>query len=113
MENNMFKLYYGKGIDLSNEIEEHYFKTIDELICFIDNAYLNNDKNIVYLFTEDDYENKEIFISTSPITFINYLNNFEHELNSKFSLHEYQSFESAYSVALDMRESNPLCYDKD
>ena len=27
-----------------------------------------------------------------------------------FHLHEYESYESAYEVALSMRETNPLCY---
>lgn len=34
----------------------------------------------------------------------------EPHLDSVLHIHEYQSYEDAYAVALDMREGNPRCY---
>lgn len=32
--------------------------------------------------------------------------------DSELHIHEYESYEDAYSVALSMKEGNPLCYNK-
>jgi len=36
----------------------------------------------------------------------------QEELNHQIHLHEYETYEDAYAVALDMREPNPKCYNK-
>ena len=46
--------------------------------------------------------------------FIDMKNTSPHFSNSQYELHlhEYASYEDAYLVALNMREANPMCYNK-
>ena len=104
-------------------IELHYFEyekieilrfyTTAELVKHL--AKLSSKKH-VWLATEDG-ENGEIIITESIDTLISAVNAgvFNLLLNGSqpFFLQQYDSYEDAYAVALDMREGNPRCYCKE
>jgi hypothetical protein len=59
----------------------------------------------------------EVYISNNPFqvffTLFSWFNNVPNGLDTSIiHLQEYASFESAYSVALAMREGHPLCYNQ-
>jgi hypothetical protein len=76
---------------------------LKELAC-IDCIWLASDGN----------EKAEILITENLQTLIDSVKNnyFNLHWNSPqvFHVHEYQTYEDAYKVALDMREGNPKCY---
>lgn len=65
----------------------------------------------------DDGEKDEIVITENLDTLMNavYGGHFPSLLHqeSNFFVQEYQTYEDAYKVALDMREGNPKCYNQD
>ena len=69
--------------------------------------------NCIWLATEDG-ANGEILITENVETLINAVRNNHFNLlwNSpqNFYVQEYQTYEDAYRVALNMRETNPKCY---
>jgi len=71
--------------------------------------------NCIWLATED-CEKGEILITENLKTLISAVKNCYFNLlwNSpqNFFVQEYQTYEDAYKVALDMREGNPRCYIK-
>jgi hypothetical protein len=85
----------------------------------------NYDQLIGFIFSDTDEHgtvwlisiHEEVYVSeyiTSVIDFINtWSNRFKnHQCDiMTIFLQEYNSFESAYQVALDMKEDSPLCYD--
>lgn len=70
----------------------------------------NINKKVIYLICMGE----EIFITENVNNFIDYALSFLYTILNYniIHIHEYESYESAYSVALSMREPNPLCYDK-
>ena len=117
-------------------IEVSYFdkrkKTEDPIIIEIENKYWlskffdaiiqADDNETVYLYSSElksnlgfkDVElNCEIIVEDNPLVLKELaLCNSDFEYRNIF-LQGYESFEDAYSVALSMREFNPLCYNKD
>jgi len=105
---------------LGGDIPRHVFNSKKGVLKFFQNLFLKepntHSEKTVYLLAMQG----EIFISTNTC-FIEEL--FESKLNSIYPyyegdgndifLQEYASFEEAYKVALDMKEEDPLCYDKD
>ena len=77
-----------------------YLKELDRFDC-------------IWLATEDG-EKGEILITENLQTLISAVKNSHFNLlwNSpqNFFVQEYQTYEDAYKVALDMREPNPKCY---
>lgn len=99
------------------EVEVMEFKTVEELIEFIeelkrfdciwlvaDESDINDDitSSCEILITEDVYT----IISAIGVDFFSC----SLRKDSKLFIQEYQSYEDAYKVALDMREGNPKCY---
>lgn len=82
-----------------NELCE-YLKELDRFDC-------------IWLATEDG-EKGEVLITENLQTLISAVKNSHFNLlwNSpqNFFVQEYQTYEDAYKVALDMREPNPKCY---
>lgn len=107
-----YVLYYA---ELNNHEDIPCFKYDDKLLMInkiIDLLIANkaSNKKVVYLICMKE----EIFITENENNFIDYMLSFLYSvLNTNIiHFHEYESYESAYSVALSMREPNPLCYDK-
>jgi hypothetical protein len=97
-----YKLNYAE-LNLQGDIPEFEFKKIESLIDFVDEkTYLSKPK--VYLLAFGD----KIIIDKSSI----YLQKILQQSAGyrEFHFHEYPSFEDAYKVALDMRETDELCY---
>ena len=105
----MFELHYFEH----EKLEVLRFYTTVELVKFL--AKLSPKKH-VWLAT-DDGENGEIIITESIETLISAVKTgvFNVLLNDSkpFFLQQYDSYEDAYAVALDMREGNPKCYCKE
>ena len=101
-------------------IELHYFEcqesevlnffTINELVGYLKTL---NPKKYVWLATEDG-EHGEIMVTESIDALISAIKagvfNLLWNSPQRFYLQQYDSYEDAYSVALDMREPNPKCY---
>ncbi len=117
----MYKVFYAE-VDNHIDIKEHRF-TIKKLARdFIDELMYQNEKlkvkkDRVYLITINTVkdEDSDIFITTSTESVKKF---FRMQTllpkNNVIHLHEYESYESAYSVALGMKENTTaLAYDKD
>mgnify|MGYP003631034363 CR=1 FL=1 len=94
------------------------FKSFEAFRCYLYNVALtnhNNDVKPVYLLISSiDGEHEEhsfnlIDENLDLMHDIIQLNDFD--VFNTWHLHEYESYESAYAVALDMKEGNALCYD--
>ena len=115
----MITLHYAEGKDLAKDIVEIRLKNTLELKSFLKGVISKDNKETVYLLTsdfsidpEDEYNeySREIFIESDPSTlYCAALGLFDYD-GCVMHLQEYGSFEDAYKVALDMRESNQLCY---
>jgi len=94
------------------EIEVIKFITLSELCEYLQEL---ERFDCIWLATEDG-EKGEILITENVQTLINAVKNGHFNLlwNSpqNFFVQEYQSYEDAYKVALDMRETNPRCYNR-
>lgn len=112
------KLQYA-SLPMDKDVLEIPFTRRNDLELWLENLRSKNlNKSIVYLLTSGG--DSEIIITDQfqmidkVFTEVNQNNMFPISLwNSEIFLQEYESFESAYACALDMRENNPLCYDKD
>ena len=93
-------------------IPEMNFEDINSIIDFLNDVQDYDQKDTVYVFGTclNNEINEELFIHHKLNTFVDYLKQYEFKSKERFFLHEYDSYEEAYKVALDMRESNPLCY---
>ena len=118
----MITLHYAEGKILSEGINKLTLKNEEELKSFLDGIKAKDDGNTVYLFTsdhsfdpEDEYNeySREIYIESDPMTITLPILRCVNYDECTLFLQEYASFEDAYKVALDMRELNHLCYDKD
>ena len=125
----MKKLHYA---DISNneDIPCYEFKTFNKLIDFISDKMFNEDlqpySNIVYLLTyEEKGVNGAVVIDECCGEILDHLEAMKKFDLGEFSdglrkskyynnyfLQEYESYEDAYRVALDMREISELCYNK-
>lgn len=94
------------------EIEIIKFITLTELCEYLQEL---ERFDCIWLAAEDG-EKGEILITENVQTLINAVKNSHFNLlwNSpqNFFVQEYQSYEDAYKVALDMRETNPRCYNR-
>ena len=134
----MITLHYD-GLNGRNEdLNEVVFSSYESFMFWLYKLDKRDDKKTVYLFAseyddrkdehdesikhnlnlhlkdcENNYE-KEIIIENNFTIFYNIIHNLnlagQDDLNYNFFLQEYDSFEEAYRVALNMREPNPLCY---
>jgi hypothetical protein len=111
------KLHYASK-QTGEDIQCFEFDTGEQLIRYVfENIYpgfykcKNFDKyNMVYLLSYSD----EIYI-TQDVAYLKRIMEFLDILNftqPDVFLQEYNSFESAYQVALSMKETSSLCYDK-
>ncbi len=77
------------------------------------NSYGLADK--VFLLALDDGYELELIVTENYGTMCYFIEGYIQEMMSNdltISLHEYDSYEEAYKVALDMKEESPLCYGK-
>ena len=92
------------------DIEQIPFDSVNSLIDYIEELKMFN---CIWLVTEDG-ENGEIMITENIDKIITAIGtdhwNLCSQKDSMFHLQEYQTYEDAYAVALDMREENPKCY---
>lgn len=123
----MIKLHYAPLV-LDGDIPCYEFDEIDQIREYFEglvskvmvNGQHGNyrDSEIVYVFSYDapGVNDEEVFV-TSKIYFIadlfTQVDFFGFDLIPAFYLQEYASYEEAYKVALDMKETSPLCYPKD
>ena len=66
-----------------------------------------------HLTYEDEQGKNPIYIDDCNYFIIELLEGLFNKNNIDIHLQEYESFEDAYKVALDMRECNPLCYNQE
>ena len=118
---NMYKLHYADK-DLTTDIPCFEFTTFDDLMDFMLEIF-QRAENCVFLFTynlkeKPNEENNEIIITENSKFIYNFfkfgmISDVDLVLDvNVFHLQEYESYEDAYAVALDMKESSPLCYNK-
>lgn len=67
--------------------------------------------------SQDSHQSTEILISENYPMLINFMESYEDiGVSDSYPIivhfHAYESYEDAYIVARDMRESNPLCYNQ-
>ena len=77
------------------------------------NSYGLADK--VFLLALDDGYELELIVTENYGTMCCFIEGYIQEMMSNdlvISLHEYDSYQDAYKVALDMKEESPLCYAK-
>lgn len=117
----MYKLHYADK-DLASDIPCFEFTTFEDLKHFMLEIF-ERAENCVFLFTFNIKDAQDTDISEIIITedwsfiysmFIDgYVANIDLVLDvDVFFLQEYESYEDAYAVALDMKECSPLCYNK-
>lgn len=112
------KLQYA-SLPMDKDVSEIPFTRRNDLELWLENLRSDNlNKSIVYLLTSGG--DSEIIITDKfqmidkIFTEANQNNMFPISLwNTEIFLQEYESFESAYAVALSMREESKLCYDKE
>jgi septum formation inhibitor-activating ATPase MinD len=94
-------------------VEVINFNTQNELCEYLQELKMFD---CIWLAT-DDGENGEILITENLQTLINAVKNSHFNLlcdsPQNFFVQEYQTYEDAYKVALDMRETNPRCYEQE
>lgn len=102
-------IYLNLGI-YNGDVEVIEFYTQHDLCDYLKELHTFN---CIWLATEDG-EKGEILITENLQTLISAVKNSHFNLlwNSpqNFFVQEYQTYEDAYKVALDMREGNPRCY---
>lgn len=102
----MYKIHYAK-LDLQGDIPCVELQSFREAYAFIESVLYPETKNKVYLLAVED----EIFISeTASLICKMYKDAISYSKQKEIFLQEYQSYEDAYRVALDMKEVSALCY---
>jgi len=107
-----YKIYYAK-LNLTSDIGFFLFQTKESVVEWVMDIALS-DPNRVFLVAIQE----EVFITDNAALVVEL---FENTLNAAYPyfegdeifIQEYNSFEEAYKVALDMKETSPLCYAKD
>jgi hypothetical protein len=94
------------------DVQDIEFSSVSELGEYVEN--LKNFKDVVWLMVGDYPESEIVITELVGVLLFNIICNI---IDLKFNnfhihIHEYESYESAYAVALDMREEQRLCYDK-
>ena len=110
----MYKVNYA-SIDLKGDIPTFSFNGWKERLSFLTDKIIGS-KNKVFLLSinynsDNDIDDVYVFNIWNCVRFLE-----EKKYNSNhfaFHLQEYDSYEEAYKVALDMKEENELCYSKD
>ena len=101
------------GDPLEDDIVQMNFKSVNELIDYIEE--LHRFKDVIWLATEDGLKS-EILITPNPdMIIVNIMHDMWNlclQKDSIFHIQEYQSYESVYAVALDMKEGDPLQMDE-
>lgn len=104
----------------SATINELSFISIKHLEEWLHEKVTNDIGDRVYLFThewpdKDDLEQTEIYVTEKiglVADLITQAHYFGYDMIPAFHLQEYDSYEEAYKVALNMKELSPLCYSK-
>ena len=101
-----FKLHYAP-IDLKGDIESYEFESYEELAGY---AMADANYDLVYLISIFDY----VFVSEDIGAVLSFYGTFKNrKLQSKkidVYFQEYESYEEAYKVSLDIMEISKLCY---
>lgn len=110
-----YKIHYSKLNDQICEIPCYEFESEKNVQIFITNlAYPTKvDADKVYVVVVQD----DVIITENGAFVIEL---FEHKLNSVYpyyegafiAIYECESYEEGYKLALNIKEPNPLCYDK-
>ena len=125
----MITLHYEALNDRNQDLNQFVKLDHDSFLEWLHELSKRDDKKTVYLFApefdlntkgqskkrlSEANHSKEIFIEDSVNRIFNIVNHTKQgaqdKLDFNFFLQEYDSFEEAYKVALNMREPNPLCY---
>lgn len=91
------------------------FPSKEDLLNWILSKITKNGFGIVFLLSatrRDAGEDREILIFEKIYNLIQNISKLESDF-TEIVLHEYESYEDAYSVALGIREENPLCFTKE
>jgi len=106
----MINLHHATEEDV--DIPKVEFCTLQDCLNFI---IANSTEDVVYLISVFD----EVFVTDHPIHIVNFIPSVlqdekcnDDSYQVEIYLQEYESFEDAYRVALDMQEIKPLCYNK-
>jgi hypothetical protein len=103
----MIKLHYAE-LTNDGDIPCYKFDKPREVVRFLDSNTNISNKDRVYLITGNDNHN-DIFITENVIFAWDFYLKFLAASDTVF-WQEYPSFEDAYSVALDIKETSNLCY---
>ena len=124
-----YKLHYAP-LDLNGQdIQELSFDSAKEISLFISSiilpAKLHSDRVYVCTFPQDEiivsenpffilslFENNSFYLHNYATSIVDNNGEISIALPNEYFLQEYETYEEAYKVALDMREPNPLCYNK-
>jgi hypothetical protein len=101
----MITLHLALGEGDSIKLEFETFKELFDYILEIEGYQ----KDVVYLATAHE----EILVSESTFLCATFLDSLCIEDGDQVFFQDYESYESAYAVAFDMKEGNPLHFDKD
>lgn len=98
------------GLNTHEEITEMGIPTIASLRKLLSDIMR---KNHVYVFAFQSFEKEEIVLVGESQLIITLVNSLVDKilLVDDLFLQEYNSYESAYAVALTMMEVSPICYD--
>jgi hypothetical protein len=110
-----YKLHYAP-IDLGQEdIPCYEFATSKERVKFIEDIIYKKSEEVVFVLCFEDYIQDCVYVGDSVMTFEPLWRISDEDISSypeNAYLQEYESYEEAYKVALDMKETNPFCYNK-
>jgi hypothetical protein len=104
-----YELHYA-ALPLGTDIITTTFQTWGELSLYAIDKLIENDNNKVYLYT-NNYMVNPIIISHNRVKIIDCFAKKKSD-EYKHYVQEYESYEDAYGVALDMMEEHELCYGK-
>ena len=104
----MYRLHYAP-LHLQDEISCYEFKNQSKMIDFIDEKCINRIGTCVWLLARKG--STDVFISESYLSIQFFLEKMPNwRTVGDYFLQEYDSFEEAYEVALDIVEPSRLCY---
>ena len=109
--------YFKKG---SNEFKRTSHDSVENLLDEVLEDILYREESVVYLFGVVDIHSEgyqDVYVTDNGLLmemFIgsNFMLNSENNVIQCY-LQEYESYQDAYDAALDLKESNPLCYNAD